>query len=74
MNLFQAKPGKRVEVLMTSLTDIGPMPSWLPAEVIRRNFYREEVEVEFTQSFGHIIILQCEEGFELPRLRLAGGG
>lgn len=77
MNLFQARPGEEVEVLVTTrASGFGvPMTLWIQAVVHSRNFYREEVCVEFPGPYsGERMTIACEGRFELPRLRPIGDG
>jgi len=76
MNLFEARPGRKVAVLMTTVDrETGRQTNfWEPAEILSRNFYAQGVCVEFIHSpAGLRLDVLCEEHFELPRLKPVEG-
>ena len=71
MNLFQARPGRRVEALVLPSVKIGT-PLWSEAVVVSRDFWRQQVLIEF--KFGNArTTISCEGNFELPRVRPGRG-
>lgn len=76
MNLFQARPGRRVLFLMVARHVETGEPIWFPAVVVSRDFFRGVAVVDLDDglSVRTLVSVGCDEDFKLPRLRLAREG
>ncbi|OEU66291.1 MAG: hypothetical protein BA863_10360 [Desulfovibrio sp. S3730MH75] len=71
MNLYQARKGRKVEVLVIVRDSESRRSVWLPGVITSRNFYRGIVRVELEGEDGKNfrVTVPCANDFELPRIR-----
>ena len=73
MNLFEARPGRKVAVLMAARHVETGRQIWLEGVVVSRDFWRQSVCIELTVGAIARTTIGCEDDFELPRVRPGRG-
>lgn len=70
MNLFEARKGRCVEVLMECYPLRGENAAWRSGVVVSRSFSRASVCVELEGGLVLRVTVPCEKDFQLSKVRV----